>query len=77
MGWAGRDEQTGSRGGFFWALSFYIILTQTLCAHDTLQDRKQRSSALWFDVCMTDEHFRDDSKTRELKLLDSMSCMLS
>lgn len=52
-------------------LSFYIILTQTLCAHDTLQDRKQRSSALWFDVCMTDEHFRDDSKTPELKLLDS------
>lgn len=54
----------GEQGCFFWTRSFYIILTQTLCAHDTLQDRKQKSSALCLDVCTTDEHFRNDSKTR-------------
>lgn len=41
------EEEEGEGGGCFLSiLSFYIVLAQTLCTHNTLQDRKQRTNWL-------------------------------
>lgn len=38
------DEERGRRGRFLSIVSFYIVLAQTLCAHNPLQEQKNNQS---------------------------------